>query len=65
MITKESIYQTYVRTVCSICKNKKQCQEELRLRIDNSIKCKNYETTLQGGNHDNRRNNKDKRQRNI
>lgn len=46
MKTKETIYETYVRTVCSICKNKDNCQEELRKRIDNSIKCFNYETTF-------------------
>lgn len=45
-MNKETIYETYVRTVCSICKNKECCQEELRKRIDGSIKCRNYETTF-------------------
>ena len=38
----ENIYETYVRTVCANCKNKKECQEELRQRIDGTIKCDNY-----------------------
>lgn len=43
MKTKETIYETYVREICSNCKNKKQCQEELRIKIDGSIKCGCYE----------------------
>lgn len=43
MITNENIYQTYVRTICSNCKNSKQCQEELRVKIDGSLKCDYYE----------------------
>lgn len=39
----ENIYETYARTVCANCKNKKECQEELRRRIDGSIKCDKYE----------------------
>lgn len=39
----ETIYQTYTRTVCTNCKNKNNCSEELRIRIDNSIKCNRYE----------------------
>lgn len=42
----ETIYQTYVNEVCSICKNKEECQEELRTRLDGSIKCDKYETTF-------------------
>lgn len=45
--TKETIFQTYVRQVCSICKNKDQCQEELRIKTDNSIKCDKFETTFE------------------
>ncbi len=43
MKTKESIYETYSRTVCSNCKNKEQCNEELRIKLDNTIKCERYE----------------------
>ena len=39
----ENIYETYTRTVCANCKNRKECQEELRKRIDGSIKCDKYE----------------------
>lgn len=39
----ENIYETYARTVCANGKNKKECQEELRKRIDNTIKCNKYE----------------------
>lgn len=42
----ETIYETYTRTVCSICENKKDCQETLRIRIDNTIRCDNYKTKL-------------------
>ena len=38
----ENIYETYARTVCVNCKNRKECQEELRRRIDGSIKCDKY-----------------------
>lgn len=40
---KESIYETYVRIVCVNCKNKEKCSEELRRKLDNTIKCENYE----------------------
>ena len=40
---KETIYQKYVRTVCKKCKHKEQCNEELRKRLDNTIKCDKYE----------------------
>lgn len=42
----ENIYETYARTVCANCKNKKECQEELRRRIDNTIKCNKYERKI-------------------
>ena len=45
MKTKETIYQTYTRTVCSICKNK-NCNEELRAKIDGSLKCENFERCM-------------------
>lgn len=38
-----TIYETYVKEVCSNCKNKTNCKEELRVRIDNTIKCEKYE----------------------
>lgn len=43
MKTKETIFQAYTRTVCSICKNKDKCQEELRRRTDGSVRCDSYE----------------------
>lgn len=39
----ETIYETYVKKVCSICKNKKVCNEELKVKLDRSIKCERYE----------------------
>ena len=39
----ENIYQTYAREICSKCKNKQQCEEEIRVRIDKTIKCDSYE----------------------
>lgn len=44
MKTKESIYETFTRTICSNCINSKQCKEELRQRIDNTIKCDEYKS---------------------
>ena len=38
--------ETYIRTVCSICKNKTNCNKELQGRIDGTLKCDNYETTF-------------------
>ena len=38
----ETIYETYTRTLCSNCKNKNICKEELRIRLDNTIKCDSY-----------------------
>lgn len=42
-MTKETIYETYARTVCRNCKNRERCQEELIIKIDNTIKCDYYE----------------------
>ncbi|MBQ3415954.1 MAG: hypothetical protein IJH39_11615 [Clostridia bacterium] len=38
----ETLEQAYVRTVCSLCKNRENCQEELRRKIDGTIKCEKY-----------------------
>lgn len=40
---KETIYETYSRTICRNCENKESCQEELHKRLDNTIKCDCYE----------------------
>lgn len=45
-MTNETIYETYVRQICSNCKNREQCQEELRIKVDGTIKCNSYETTF-------------------
>lgn len=42
-MTKESIYETYAREICKRCKNKQKCEEEIRLKINNTIRCDNYE----------------------
>jgi len=39
----ETIYETYARTLCKNCKNRKNCIEELKKRLGNTIYCKNYE----------------------
>ena len=41
----ESIFETYKRTVCSICKNK-DCDEELRIRLDGTLKCESFERCM-------------------
>lgn len=41
-MTKETIYETYIRTICSNCKNRDNCKEELRKRLDNTVKCWEY-----------------------
>ena len=43
MKTNENIFDVFIREICSNCKKRKKCQEELRIRIDNSIKCYEYE----------------------
>ena len=43
-IKDETIEQTYSRVVCSICTNKEKCSEELRRKMDGTVKCDNYNT---------------------
>ena len=43
MKTKESIFEVFDREICSKCKKNKTCQEELRRRIDGTVKCYEYE----------------------
>ena len=38
----KSILQEYSEKICSICANRKDCQEELRIRLDNTVKCYEY-----------------------
>lgn len=38
----KELFETYTKEICSRCKNKENCQEELRIRLDNSIKCDRY-----------------------
>lgn len=38
----ETTYETYARVLCNNCKNRKICKEELRKRLDNTIKCYSY-----------------------
>ncbi len=39
---KETIHETFARVLCSNCRNRLKCQEELIRRLDNSIKCYKY-----------------------
>ena len=43
MKTKESVFEIFNKEICCNCKNGKYCQEELRKRLDNTIKCYKYE----------------------
>lgn len=43
MKTNETIYDTYKKQICKNCKNKTTDLCEIRKKIDNTIKCKNYE----------------------
>lgn len=38
----ETTYEIYARELCSNCKNRKTCKEELRKRLDNTIRCDSY-----------------------
>lgn len=38
----ETIYETYKRILYNNCKNKGNCKEELRKKIDNTMKCERY-----------------------
>lgn len=39
----ETIYETYIRQICSNCKNKENCKEKLQRKRDNTMKCEIYE----------------------
>ena len=43
MKTNESIFDIFLKEICSNCKKDKYCQEELRRRLDNTVKCYEYE----------------------
>lgn len=43
----KNIFEIYVKEICTNCRNRKECQEELRKRIDGSIKCEHYERKSQ------------------
>ena len=43
MAEEDNLFRAYVKEICSNCKNGKTCQEELRIRVDGSIWCTEYE----------------------
>ncbi len=43
MKTNESMFDVFIKEICSNCKKNKTCQEVLRIRLDNTIKCYEYE----------------------
>lgn len=43
----KNIFEIYTKEICTNCRNRKECQEELRQRIDSSIKCDSYERKSQ------------------
>lgn len=42
-MTMESIYEDFLKNTCKNCKRNQYCQEELTIKIDNSIECDKYE----------------------
>jgi len=42
MKTKETIYETYIRTLCSNCKNRNTDMCEIRKDINGTLKCCYY-----------------------
>ena len=40
-MSEESIFKTFNNEICKNCENK-NCPEELRVKIDGSIKCNEY-----------------------
>lgn len=42
MKTKETIYETYIRTLCSNCKNRNLDLCEIRRQIDGTLNCCYY-----------------------
>ena len=44
----EKIFKNYIETNCKNCINEKECKEELRIRLDGTIKCNEYETKPKG-----------------
>lgn len=46
MNTKETIEETYKRTICYLCKNKDNCQNKIETKSDGTIKCDNFITTF-------------------
>ncbi len=41
-MSPENIFKNFSKQVCSNCINKKECQEELRIKLDGSVKCNKY-----------------------
>ena len=44
---KENVFKKFSKEICSNCDNR-ECQEELRVKIDGSIKCDKYERKPKG-----------------
>ena len=47
MKTKETVYQTYIRIICSNCKNKELQLCDIRRNIKGNLKCVYYEREKQ------------------
>ena len=41
-MTNEAIYKKYKEEICSKCKNQNNCEEELHIRLDKTVRCDNY-----------------------
>lgn len=48
METKETLYEEYAREICKECNNKGNDKDlcEIRVTIDNTAKCMNYERCM-------------------
>ena len=44
----EKIFKNYIETNCKNCINEKECKEELRIRLDGTIKCNEYKPKIVG-----------------
>ena len=44
----ENIFKDFNSKICSNCSSRNKCQEELRVRLDGSIKCEKYERKPKG-----------------
>ena len=42
-MSEQEIYENYTKEYCRKCKHEQKCKQDLRIRIDYTIKCDDYE----------------------